>query len=133
MGSSEPADTNEHTTQTTVTVRCTGVVRDAVGTGTLEYTFEGDTLRAFLTSFFEEYPIADLLLAPSEAEATAHGWAPTPATLPGTWRANPAGDQTKPFARVLINGRFNEHLGGLDARLSDGDRIALMKPFVFCV
>jgi len=29
-------------------------------------------------------------------------------------------------------GTFDEHLDGLDTELDDGDRVALMYPFVFC-
>lgn len=123
----------EDTPSTTVEVRCTGDIRDAVGLGRLEYHFEGDTLRDFLTAFFAEYDVESLLIASTRAEATAPGWAPSPERLPGTWEANPEGEQTRPFARVLINGTFNEHLDGFDTRLDDGDRISLMKPFVFCV
>lgn len=119
--------------ETTVTVRCTGHVRSAVGTHELEYTFEGSTLRAFLGALFEEYPNLDrMLLAETEAEATHRGWAPTPEELPGTWRKNPDGEQTRAYARVLVNGRFNEHQEGFDTVLSDGDRVALVYPFMFC-
>ncbi|WP_254839381.1 MoaD/ThiS family protein [Natronomonas marina] len=117
---------------TTVDVRCTGHVRTEIGEPRMEFTFEGETLRAFLEAFFEEYDVADLLIAETEAEATAHGWAPTDGDPPGTWNKNPEGEQTRAFARVAVNGRFNEHLDGLDTELEDGDRVALMYPFIFC-
>jgi len=119
-------------TETTVTVRCTGRVRDAVGTHELTYSFDGETLRAFLEAFFAEFDVGDLLIAETEDEATAPGWAPTPEELPGTWKKNPEGEQTRAYARVCINGRFNEHLDGLDSELCDGDRVSLMYPFIFC-
>ncbi|TYT60644.1 ubiquitin family protein [Natrialba swarupiae] len=119
--------------ETTVTVRCTGHVRMAVGAHELEYTFTGTTLRAFLEAFFDEYDVEELLIAETEAEATARGWAPVPDELPGTWRKNPEGDQTRPYARVCINGRFNEHDDGFETELEHGDRIALVYPFMFCV
>ncbi|MXV64287.1 pterin cluster protein [Natronorubrum sp. JWXQ-INN-674] len=118
--------------RTTVTVRCTGHVRDAVGTHELEFTFDGRRLREFLEAFFDEYPIEDMLIAETEADATARGWAPVPDELPGTWRKNPEGDQTRPYARVCINGRFNEHYDGFETTLEDGDRVALIHPFMFC-
>ena len=124
-----------HTTgdeTTTVQVRCTGHVRREVSTTDLEFTFEGETLREFLAAFFEEYDVADLLIAETEADATAHGWAPTVEDPPGTWRKNPEGEQTRAYARVVVNGRFNEHLDGLDTRLADGDRVSLMHPFIYC-
>ena len=117
--------------RTTVHVRCTGHVRREVGESDLEFTFDGETLRSFLAAFFEAYDVADLLVAETEAEATAHGWAPVD-DPPGTWRKNPEGEQTRAYARILVNGRFNEHLEGLDTRLRDGDRVALMNPFMFC-
>ena len=117
---------------TTVDVRCTGRVRDAVGTHTLEYTFEGETLGEFLEAFLAEYDVEDLLIARTEEESTAKGWARAPDELPGTWRKNPEGEQTKAYERICINGRFNEHYDGFATRLEAGDRVALMNPFIFC-
>ncbi|ELY53004.1 MoaD/ThiS family protein [Natronococcus jeotgali] len=117
---------------TTVDVRCTGHVRDAVGAHALEFRFEGTTLREFLEACFEEYDVEEMLIAETEADATARGWAPVPDELPGTWRKNPEGDQTRPYARVCINGRFNEHFEGFETELEDGDRVALIYPFMFC-
>lgn len=118
--------------QTTVDVVCTGHVRTAIGDHRFEYTFDGKTLRDFLEAFFDDYDVESLLIAETEDEATAHGWAPKPDELPGTWRKNPEGDQTRAYARICINGRFNEHANGFDTVLEDGDRVALMKPFFFC-
>lgn len=120
------------TGETTVDVVCTGHVRDAVGEHRLTYSFSGTTLRAFLDAFFEEYDVADLLIADTEDEATTRGWAPARESLPGVWRKNPEGEQTRKYARVAVNGRFNEHLDGLDTVLEDGDRIGLMYPFIYC-
>lgn len=117
--------------QTTVTVRCTGHVRTAVGTPELSVTFEGDTLREFLDAFFEAYDVSDLLIAETDAEATHRGWAKVD-EVPGTWRKNPEGENTRCYARVCVNGRFNENLAGLDTELDDGDRVALIYPFMFC-
>lgn len=121
------------TDTTTVTVVCTGKVRDAVGGARLSYTFTGRTLREFLETFFNDYPVRDLVMATKAADERAPGWAPTPDVLPGKWATNPPGDRTRRFARVTINGTFNEHLEGLDTRLSDGDRIGLLYPFMYCV
>ncbi|OIB57115.1 pterin cluster protein [Natrialba sp. SSL1] len=129
------SDTRAGTETTTVTVRCTGHVRTALGTHELEYTFQGTRLREFLESFFDEFEAHDLepmLIAETEADATARGWAPVPDELPGTWRKNPEGEQTRPYARVCINGRFNEHDAGFDTELENGDRVALVYPFMFC-
>lgn len=119
--------------QTSVEVRCTGHVRSAVGTGAMAFSFEGDTLRALLAAFFEAFDVREMILAGSESEGAARGWAAAPEELPGTWRSNPEGDRTRRYARVTVNGVFNEHLDGLDTELEPGDRVALMYPFVFCV
>ncbi|WP_276298939.1 MoaD/ThiS family protein [Halorussus lipolyticus] len=118
--------------QTTVEVRCTGHVRTAIGESDLAFTFEGTTLREFLDAFFAEYDVKDLLLAETDADASTSGWADAPDDLPGTWKKNPEGEQTRTYARVTVNGTFNEHLAGLDTELGDGDRVGLMYPFIFC-
>ncbi len=118
--------------RTRVTVVCTGHVYDIVGEHRFPYAFEGTTLRELLDRLFAEYDVADLLIAKTEADATAHGWASPPEELPGTWKKNPEGEQTRAYARVTINGRFNEHFDGLDTELEDGDRVGLMYPFMFC-
>ena len=134
--SSDPAATgrleNNAPGRTTVDVRCTGHVRSEIGEHSFEYAFEGSTLRAFLDAFFEEYGVVDMLIAETEDEARTEGWAPMDGDPPGSWEKNPEGEQTCAFARVAINGQFNEHLDGLDTELEDGDRVALMYPFVFC-
>lgn len=99
-----------------VRVTCTGHVRDAVGFHRDRFAFEGGTLRDFLSAFFAVYDVELLLIAETEAEATTRGWAPTPEELPGTWKANPEGEQTRRFARVLVDGTFNEHLAGWTRR-----------------
>jgi molybdopterin converting factor small subunit len=133
MYTSVDADETDGRPETTVTLRATGHVRDALGTATREFTFRGDTLRELLEALFEERPgLAEMLIAETEAEATTRGWADPPRNLPGTWRKNPEGEQTKPFARVLVNGKFNEVLDGFDTRLADGDRVSLVYPFIFC-
>lgn len=122
------------TRQTTVTVKCTGHVRTKIGEPRLTFTFEGDTLREFLSAFFAEYDVEDMLIAETEADASTEGWAKYPGEeLPGTWRKNPEGEQTRAYARVVVNGQFNEHLDGLDTKLEDDDRVALMYPFMFCL
>lgn len=132
-GTAVGSETGSDERLTTVTVNCTGHVRSAVGQPRLEFTFTGTTLRTFLDAFFEEYDVADMLIAETEAEATTRGWAPVDEDVPGTWNANPEGEQTRAYARVLVNGRFNESLDGLDTRLDDGDRVALVYPFMFCL
>lgn len=131
-GPESSADTATDAT-TTVTVKCTGHIRTELGENEFEYAFAGDTLRAFLDELFEAYPeLQEMLIAETEADATHSGWAPTPEELPGTWTKNPVGEQTIAYARILINGRFNENEEGFDTELTDGDRVALVYPFMFC-
>lgn len=129
----DAAAESETEAETTVTVRCTGHVRTELGEYEFEYTFAGDTLREFLDELFAEYPeLQDMLIAETEADATHSGWAPTPEELPGTWTKNPLGEQTIAYARILVNGHFNENENGFDTTLEDGDRVALVYPFMFC-
>lgn len=133
MGEHLQGSRKESTEQTTVEVRCTGHVRTEVGKSGLEYEFEGRTLREFLAAFFDAYDVRDMLIAETEEEATSKGWAPEREDLPGSnYAKNPEGEQTRRYARVAINGTFNEHLEGLDTELADGDRVALMYPFIYC-
>ena len=132
MSATANSDTTKRPT-TTVALRATGHVRDAMDEPHQEFTFEGDTLRDLLETFFDEYPdLAEMLIAETEAEATTAGWAKPPENLPGTWHKNPEGEQTKPYARVLVNGKFNEVLDGFDTTIEDGDRVSLVYPFIFC-
>lgn len=119
---------------TTVDVKATGHVRTALGEHRFEFTFEGSTLREFLEAFLAEHDVADLLIAETEAEGSTRGWARSPDVdaLAGRWVANPEGERTRPYARVLVNGRFNELLDGFDTELEDGDRVALVNPFMYC-
>ncbi|WP_144903519.1 MoaD/ThiS family protein [Halobellus captivus] len=120
--------------ETTVEVRATGHVRDALGVPKLSYTFEGDTLREFVEAFFADHDVRDLVIAETEAESTTRGWAPIDAAdVPGNLRKNPDGEQTRAYARILVNGQFNENLDGFDTELHDGDRVALVNPFMFCL
>jgi len=132
---SDDSDTlaEEGETVTTVEVRCTGHVRTEIGEPRLEYSFEGSTLRAFLEAFFAEYDVKEMLIAETEDEATTKGWAPEMEDLPGeNYAKNPEGEQTRCYARVVINGTFNEHLDGLDTELETGDRVGLIYPFIYC-
>ncbi|WP_299332956.1 MoaD/ThiS family protein [Haloplanus sp.] len=123
----------ESTPGTTVALHATGHVRARMDQPHQEFTFEGTTLRALLERLFDERPeLAEMLVAETEAEATTTGWAEPPENLPGRWHKNPEGEQTKPYARVLINGKFNEVLDGFDTEIEDGDRVSLVYPFIFC-
>ncbi|QZX99281.1 MoaD/ThiS family protein [Halobaculum rubrum] len=128
----EGVEREDERTATTVEVKGTGRLYDALPEHRFEYTFEGTTLRAFLEAFLEEHDVAEFLIAETPEEEVAHGWAPEPDELPDDFTANHEGDRTRAYARIAINGRFNEHLGGFDTELADGDRVALMYPFMYC-
>jgi molybdopterin converting factor small subunit len=128
----EPDGEAESRTETTVEVKATGHVRRELDDHQFEFTFEGATLGEFLDAFFEEYGCEELLLAETESEETANGWANYPGDPPGRWERNPEGERTRAYARVLINGRFNELYDGFATELENGDRVALMYPFMFC-
>jgi len=131
MTATHTAETADGTATTTVEVRPTGHVRTAIGEPRVEFTFEGDTLRAFLAQFFEVYDVRDLVMAETDEDAATEGWADVE-DPPGEWAANPPGERTRTYARVVVDGTFNEHLDGLDTELADGDRVALLYPFIFC-
>jgi molybdopterin converting factor small subunit len=117
---------------TTVEVRATGHVRRELGDHRFEFAFDGDTLGEFLDAFFDEHGLEEMLLAESEEQETAATWANYPGDPPGRWERNPEGERTRAYARVLVNGRFNELLDGFATELEDGDRVALTYPFTFC-
>lgn len=104
-----------------------------MGTGVLSFPFAGDTLREFLGAFFEDYDVQDLIIAVSDLDRAAQGWATPPEELPGVWRKDPSGERTRRYARVTVNGVFNEHLDGLDRTFADDDRVGLLSPFVVCI
>lgn len=117
---------------TTVKVKATGHVRRELDEHSFTFRFEGDTLGQFLDAFFGEYGCEELLIAETEEAETVSGWANYPGDPPGRWVRNPPGERTRAYARVLVNGRFNELLDGFGTELEDGDRVALMYPFMFC-
>ena len=117
---------------TTVDLKTTGHVRREPGDHRFEFTFEGDTLRAFLGTLLDERPALDgMLVAETGAEASTDGWTEVE-ELPGDRAKSPEGEQTRPHVRVAINGTFNEHLDGSDTTLGGGDRVAPIYPFVCC-
>ncbi|SDK19622.1 hypothetical protein [Natronorubrum texcoconense] len=116
---------------TTVDVRCTGRVRERVGSHELEFTFAGDRLRTFLAAFAATYDLEAFFAVDPEREPhpMARVWARPPGEFPG-WRP-PDGDRSRPYGRICLDGQFSDNLDGLETRLEDGDRIALLYPFLF--
>lgn len=119
-------------TATTVDVRCTGRVRAAVGTDELEFAFDGDRLGEFLAAFADDYGLEELLVVDptEEPDPMARLWARPPGEVPG-WRPDAETERARPYGRVCVNGRFSYRLAGLETRVADGDRIALLYPFLF--
>lgn len=80
------------------------MVRGRVGKYSDEFTTDKTLLREALEEILGFYRIRDLIL-------TSEG-------------------SLRPWARILLNGRMHELVGGLEAKLNDGDRIALVYPFI---
>jgi molybdopterin converting factor small subunit len=87
----------------TVTVKFMSVARQRAGAGVVKFTCRASKLRFVLKEIAEAYRIADIIL-------TERG-------------------EVRPWARVLVNGRSHEFLGGLDTELHDGDNVALIYPY----
>lgn len=87
---------------TMVTVKFTGEVWDRMGTGHIDFAFEGTTLGALLDSLFARYDVRDLLLDDD-----------------GKIRFR---------SRITVNGRFSDTLGGMNTPVHDGDTVVLMRP-----
>ena len=86
-----------------VNVRFISIARMRAGTGDVQFESSGQRLREVLTEIVHRYGIADIILAES--------------------------GEVKPWARVLVNGRSHQFVGGLDVKLNDGDRIAFIYPY----
>lgn len=86
-----------------ITVRFLGIARLRTGTASAELTFSSNILRDAILEIAEKYHIRDIIL-------TDDG-------------------RIRPWARVLVNGRSQEFIGGLGLPLFDGDRLALVYPY----
>ena len=71
----------------------------------MEFSSSKSRLRDVLQEILEKYDIAELIL-------TSDG-------------------KVRPWARILVNGRSQEFIEGLDTQLSEGDRIALVYSFPY--
>ena len=86
-----------------ITVRFLSIARLRAGTATAELTLSGNILRDAILEIVEKYHIRDIILTDDF--------------------------EVRPWARVLVNGRSQEFIGGLNLPLSDGDRLALVYPY----
>jgi molybdopterin converting factor small subunit len=87
-----------------LTVKFMGIPRQHTGTGRVEFVSSKGMLKDVLKEIVDFYNIADVILAEN--------------------------DDVKPYARVLVNGRSYQFVGGLDTELRDGDTIALIYPWI---
>jgi molybdopterin converting factor small subunit len=86
-----------------VTVRFMSIARQRAGTGTAEFSSSKFRLGDVLKEVVDKYGIADIILAKD--------------------------GRVRRWARVLVNGRSQDFVGGLDVELRDGDRVALIYPY----
>lgn len=85
---------------THVTVKFTGSFRKPAGQPQIEFSFEGETLRAFIHALDREFNFGDLLLDHDELSSRV---------------------------LVVINGRYSYLLGGWEAHIPEGALIVLLR------
>lgn len=88
-----------------VSVKFMSIVRLRAGTSGMEFSSSKSRLGDIVREIVENYDIVDLIF-------TKDG-------------------KVRPWARILVNGRSQEFIGGLDAQVLDGDRIALVFSFPY--
>ena len=88
---------------TDVTLKFTGNIYKRMGTFGMGFSFEGANLRDLLNDLLARYNLRDLLMDDR--------------------------GQIRPYARVLVNGRFSEVLQGLDTPIQNGDTVTLIHPY----
>jgi molybdopterin converting factor small subunit len=87
-----------------VIVKFMGIPRQRTGIGSAEFSSSHDKLKDILEEVVALHKIADIML-------TEKG-------------------EVKPYARVLVNGRSFQFIGGMEAQLHEGDAIALIYPWI---
>ncbi|HXZ90013.1 MAG TPA: MoaD/ThiS family protein [Candidatus Dormibacteraeota bacterium] len=85
-------------------VKFMGIPRQRTGIGRAEFSSSGSKLKDVLEELAQSYKVADIIL-------TEKG-------------------EVKPYARVLVNGRSFQFIGGMEAQLHEGDTIALIYPWI---
>jgi molybdopterin converting factor small subunit len=79
------------------------IARQRTGVSVVKFTSKGSKLSDVLRAIVASYGIPDIIL-------TENG-------------------EVRPWARVLVNGRSHEFVGGLDVDLQSGDTLALIYPY----
>jgi molybdopterin converting factor small subunit len=87
-----------------LTVKFMSIPRQRTGTGRVEFVSSQNRLKDVLKEIVDSYRIADIIFTET-------------------------GD-VRPYARILINGRSYQFVGGLNAELQDGDAVALIYPWL---
>jgi molybdopterin converting factor small subunit len=86
-----------------ITVKFMSIARQRARAGVVEFTCRESKLKDVLRAIVASYRVADIILAEN--------------------------GEVRPWARVLVNGRSHELVGGLDVELHNGDRVALIYPY----
>jgi len=86
-----------------ITVKFISIARQRAGIGRIEIIASHPKLRAVLKEIVERYRMKDIILTDF--------------------------NEVKPWARVLVNGRSQDLVGGLDIELHDGDTLTLVYPY----
>ena len=87
---------------TEVTLKFTGEFWERAGRGSVDFSFEGNTLRELLSTAFARYNVRDILLDDNEQFVFRSG--------------------------VMVNGRSARWIGGLNTPIQNGDEVILMRP-----
>jgi molybdopterin converting factor small subunit len=87
-----------------VSVKFMSIPRQRTGTGRVEFVSSKNKLKDVLKEIADSHRIADIILTES--------------------------GEVRPYARVLVNGRSYQFVGGLDAELHEGDTVALIYPWI---
>jgi len=86
-----------------ITVKFLSIARQRAGTGRIEIIVSHPKLRDVLNEIVETYRIKDIILTDF--------------------------NEVRPWARVLVNGRSQDLVGGLEIELHDGDTLTLVYPY----
>jgi molybdopterin converting factor small subunit len=93
-----------HVNLVNVIVKFMGIPRQCTGMGRAEFSSSQCKLKDVLEELVRFYKVADIML-------TKKG-------------------EVRPYARVLVNGRSFQFIGGMEAELHEGDTIALIYPWL---
>ncbi len=90
--------------ETQVLLKFTGHVWSRMKTARMEFAFAGKTLGDLLEALFVQHNLRDLVLDDQ--------------------------DSIIPWSRIIVNGRFSEFLGNLNAPIQSGDEIVIVRPYL---